>query len=646
MLISPQGSRVVPSETADRLQEALSEAWIEGTLLVVDDLDTLPHAAIDVIVGGVVCRGMQLLASVRPHAAHTDADIEETRALERLATDGDVALIPLGAFPLDATRRLGDAHRRYLGETEAAEDVWVVSLHRLSGGIPALIVEIVGHACAHDRMTAIEPLDLRYGLASGAITDAARRILAGAVNADLIALAALGELGPVPAPHVGYLWPTDTTTRLADARLLSASTDTDRVATAGLLAWVARQSIDPTDRERHGADVAGRLLRMSSRGIALTGPEEVFCARYFDSADIEDLSPVERQALHGMLARAALGVARSRTPRDAIAIAERALSIAPSPTASVAVAVAAVAAGDDLLAEQSIAGLGKPADRAEADLFLAAHLARSYGLEGRASDRVDPAVVRSWLPGDPSWAALIDGIEVMLAYVSGHGDGDPVWSIGESDPRVSEADAARRGAIHALIDAIRGRAGRAHETLQQRWRSHGMDTEPLFDVFILHAFCLVVLGVDDERLRDALRRRIAAARAADRQDQLHMLALADAALHLGRNDARAMFESLRFVETEPPEYITIWLDLLRACAHVLERDLGRAAELLNRIDHVPDSWVGGTFGAVREVARTLFELATNQPALAGRRALVAAHRAAEVVPSAALTQLRLARRRE
>lgn len=641
-LVTPDEILVVSPGAGGRMRQALADEWIPGTLLVVDDLDALPAEAIDLVVGGVVCRGMQLLSSIRPAALRADADAGGSSALETVIADGDVALIPLGAFALDATRRLGDARRRYLGETTAAEDGWVVALHRLSGGIPALIVEIVGHAFAHERMAAIEPLDVRDGLMSGALADAAQRILAGATDADLIALAILGELGSVPASHLGYLWRAETTTRLSDARLLSASTDADRVASAGLLAWAAREGVDSREWEGSSADVARRLLRMGSRGIALTVSEEVFCARYSAEIVVGELSPVERQALHGMLARAALGVARSRTPRDAIAIAERALMLAPSPAASVAVVLAAVATGDDALARRGVAALGQPADRTEADLFLAAHLALSYGPSGQEPEPRDAAPFRSWLPGNASWSALVDGVEFMLDFVSGRSDGDRGWWAGDPDPAVLEADAARRGAIEALVDAMRGRGSRALDALHRRWRSHGLDTEPQFEVFVLHAFVLVILGVDDERLRVALRRRVAAARAADRQDQLQLLALADAALHLGRSDARAMFASLQLVETEPREYITIWLDLLRACAHILERDLGRAAELLHRVDRVPGAWVGGSFGAVREIARTLFELATEQPAIAGRRALVAAYRSTEVLPAAALTLLRLA----
>lgn len=641
-LVTPDETLVVSSTDAGRMCPALSGEWVAGTLLVVDDLDLLPRDVVDAIVEGVVIRGMQLLASIRPAAMRAHADPEDGRAVERLIAEGDVALIPLGALTLGATRRLGDAQRRYLGEATGAEDGWGVALHRLSGGIPALVVEIVGHAFAHDRMAAIEPLDLRYGPVSGVLADAARRILAGAPAADSLALAALGELGSVPASHVDYLWRSETTTRLSDARLLSASTDADRVATAGVLSWVARRSIDSPEWERGTADIARRLLHMSSRGIALTPSEEVFCAKHSADVAAAELTPVERQILHGMLARAALVVSRSRTPRDAIAIAERALAIAPSPVASVAIVLAAVATADDALAARAIADLGAPADRTEADLLLAAHLALIHDPEGWIAAPLDVERFRSWLPGDSSWAALIDGIEFMVAFVAGRSGVERSWWTGETDPAVLEADTARRDAIEALVNAMRGRGTRALDALHRRWRSHGLDTEPLFEVFILHAFVLVILGADDERLRVALRRRIAVARAADRQDQLHLLALADAALHLGRNDARSMFSSLQFVETEPRTYITIWLDLLRACAHVLERDLGGAAELLQRVDRVPDSWAGGSFGAVREIARTLFELATDQPTIASRRALVAAHRASEVLPAAALTLLRLA----
>lgn len=627
-------------------RESLESVWAAGALLVVDDLDALPCELVEVIVDLVVCRGLQVVATVRPSSVRADTGEDVSCAVDRLMDAGDVARIPLAAFSLEATRQLGEAQRRYLGEQTPAEDWWIAALHRLSGGIPALIVEIVAHAFDYDRMSSIEPLELRSAPISGVLVDTAQRSLAGLTGGQLRFLVVLGELGPVPSSHLDFLSRPETTGRLSDARLLAASTDAGRIATGELVSWIARRTVDVAKLERQAASISRRMLTMASRGVALTSAEEIFCARHSSAIVVDELTGIERQALHGMLTRAALSIARSRTPRDAIAIAERALGMAPSPTAAVAVVLAAAAAGDDALADEWIATLGLPRDRAEAELFLIAHMARFYGPDLDASPPLDVALMRSWLPDDPSWRAVIDGIDVVLTCMVGQdlviGDELAWWSEDDADPAISEVDAARRSALEALVHALRGRGERAVALLQRRRRAHGLDTEPRFEIFALHAYVLVILGLDDERLRTSLRRRMAAARIGDRQDQLQTLALLDAALHLGHRDARGMFTSLQVVETEPREFLAIWLDVLRACAHVLERDLGRAAELLQRIDRVPDTWVGGSFAAVRDVAQTLFELATGQPSIAGRRALVAAHRSSVTAPATSLTLLTLA----
>lgn len=622
--------------------EALDDAWNDDRLLIADDLDTFAVDIVDAVVDGVLCRRKRLVATVLPATMRPQSTRDMATAIERPLVEGDCEQIALGALSLQQTRVLGQALRQQVGERHPAEDEWLASLHRLSGGNPSLIVEILAHACAHRGIDAIEPMDPRSEPISGGLLDAARRSLRGLSASDLRTLALLGDLGPVPSSHLAFLTHADTASRLSDARLLSASTVEGHVAAGELVARVARSSVDEREMDRQRGELARQLVTMAARGTALTRAEEILCARWTEDVDVDVLPPLERQILHGMLTRAAIAVSRSRTPGDGVALAERALEIGPSPAADAAAAIAAAARGDDALALGWLNRLGRPRDRREAELFLTAHIACAYG-PGRALD-VAIDVFRSWLPDDRSWHAFLDGLELVLDYVA-HGESvdfdDRAAFV--ADASVSEVDAARRCALEALIEALRGRGTRAIALIEPRWRSHGLDTEPCFDVFTLHAYVLVILGMDDERLRVSLRRRLVAARLADRQDQLQTLAVIAAALHLGRHDPDGMFESLRMVDTEPREFLGIWLDLLRACAHTLSHDPGPAADLLRRADRVPATWVGGSYAAVREIARVLFEMATGQPTLAGRRALVAAHRSGAAVPSAALSLLKLAR---
>lgn len=645
VLLSGGGAAATEVTDAGQLGAALERQWLEDVVLFADDLDALPRELVEVIAQFVDDRHAMIAASISALAAPHDDGDEARSALRRLMSGG-LARIPLPALSFAATREIGQSVSHALGSAGRPEDTWLTALHRLSGGSPGLAVELVVNAAAHDDLDGIEPLDLRTQPVSSSVANVARRLVSGLRSGQLRALAVLGELGPVPSSHLSFLVSGDTISALSDARLLSASTDAGTTATAELVAWLARQRVDDGKYRRLRIDVALRLLQMSARGVALTAREELFCARYTPGEAAEESDSVERACLHGMLARASLAIAHSRTPVDAMSLAERALSIAPSVDAEVAIILAASARGDEDTAGVRVSSLGAPANRYQADLFLEAHLARAVAQPGGMHEReLSVGVLRSWLPQDVSWQAYVDGIDYLLSYLRQPETASlpSVADVLRSPAGVSDDDLARRAACVALVEAMRGHASRALQLIEPRRRDHSLDTEPLFDVFALHGFVLVILGEDDERLRASIRRRLAAARAADRQDQIQILAVLDAALNFARNDPRAMSSSLNFVETEPYEFLEIWLTLLRACAHVLSRDFVSAAALLERAAYVPKAWAGGSFAAVRDIARVLFELLAGQTGSARVRAVAALSDRGRRLPAAGVTMLQLAR---
>ncbi len=646
VLLSDGGTIEAEVTDARQLRAALEGLWRDDVALFVDDLDALPGELAEVIAQFVDHRGAMLAASTSALSVPRDDRDEHRSALGRPIL-GRLARIPLSALSFAATREIGLSVSRALGSSGRPEDTWLAALHRLSGGNPGLAVELAVNAAAHDVLDGIEPLDLRTQPVSSSVATAARRLVSGLRSGQLRALALLGELGPVPSSHLSFLISGETVSALSDARLLSASTDAGTTATAELVAWVARQRVDDGKYRRQRADVALRLLQMSARGVALTAREELFCARYTSREKTEESDNVERVCLHGMLARASLAIAHSRTPVDAISLAERALSIAPSVHAEVAIILAASARGDQETAEIRLTALGAPANRYQADLFLEAHLACAVVARREGMHERDPSVrpLRNWLPHDVSWQTYLDGIDYLLSYLRQPETASllSVADILRRSDGVSDDDLARRAACAALVEAMRGHASRALQLIEPRRRDHSLDTEPLFDVFAVHGFVLVILGEDDERLRASIRRRLATARAADRQDQIQVLAVLDASLHFGRNDPRAMSSSLNFVETEPHEFLEIWLTLLRACAHVLSRDFVSAAELLERAAYVPNAWAGGSFAAVRDIARVLFELLSGQTGSSRVRAVAALSDRGRRLPAVGVTLLQLAR---
>ncbi len=631
-------------DDAGDLQSALDEPTAVNSVLVVDDIDTLPWALLDQVTHEVLQGRVRLLASLTPRAVQVeDADCAGA-TLEPLVSQGMIVRVPLPALSFDATRALGLDYATFLGVAEAPDDAWLAALHRFSGGIPALVVELVAEAAANQRLGAFEPLDLRTDPVSSPILSIARRLTSGLRRSQTRTLVILGEIGAVPSSHLSLLASATTISALADARLLSAATDDASVAAGQLVAWFAAQRVDGAKLRDQSASAARRLLEMCSRGVTLSAQEEMFCARHSADAVVAELSLPEQECLHGMLGRASLAVARSRTPGDAVALAERALQIGPSVEADVAMVLAASRRGDNATAVARLQTLETPKDRAEAELLLEAYFTQAFILDGERPDlATELARVRAWFANDVSWLAFIDGLEHALRFMGG---ADVVLTSSDfvlAPPEgVTADDLARRAALEALVEAMRGRGSRAIRLIEPRHRVHSLGTEPLFEVFVLHAFVLVMLGFKDDQLALSLRRRLAAARAADRQDQIQLLAVINASLSFELRDSRAIFASLSLVETDSADVLSIWLNLLRACAHLLSRDLAPAAELLERAACVPQGWAGGSFAAVRDVARVLFELAGGQAGSARQRALRAARDAELTLPAGAVTLLNLA----
>lgn len=603
-------------------REVLDAHWVSGSLLAVDDIDTLPRELSAAIARRLVDGRLRLVASA---ARRSNARKAASTPVDEPIGRADIECVELPVLSFAQTRSLGEAQSDLMG-VRRPDDAWLAALHRLTGGIPALIVEVVADAVSRARLSALEPLDLRSEPVPGMLLRLVRRLVDGLDDPQLRTVALLDELGGIPSTHLAVVASASDVSALLDARLLFASTDAADTAVGGLVAWMARQRVAPDRYRRQCADVARRLIEAASRGTSLTAREEFFCARHSAGLDVDDLSAGERRVLHGMLHRASSAIAHSRTPGDAQDLAERAARMAVSPPTPAM----------------------RTPDRAEGELVL--YELMTDALDAQLRGEALPSTVqgsRSWFPADPSWQVHLDGVERVLDYLIGaEEDRAGIPDIDDLLAPVTHVSAdalAWRAACHAVVDAMRGDTERALTLIRPRLRVHGLDTEPVFAIVVMHACVLVIIGEEREGLGRALRRRLAVARAADRQDQVQVLAVIAAALHFVRGDAREVFASLGLIETDPRPSLSVWVDLLRACAHILTHDSVSAATLLAGVSHVPEDWAGGGFAGVREIAHVLFDLATAQTATARVRAFRAARAAAVSLPVAVASFFRLAR---
>jgi len=606
--------------------------------LVVDDLDLLPSSVAAPLVEALRVSDTVFIATSAPRQEVAVRDPERWSLLRPLFDDVDTLAVAIAPLTLPETAALGKSLRASRHGTEPADEAWLMALHHLSGGSPALVHELVEAAAARGRLNALFPLDPYSGPLPGGLVASIGRMLAPLDARERRLLCVVADLGPVPTSHLGSILPSDVLARFHDGNLLSAATDPGTAAVSPLVTRVARESACVRDIAREQRAIALRLAALMRRGAVLTTAEEAFCARFLEVVDGDDPSGA---AVATLLSRAALALARSRSPRDALPVVARALANGPDLRASAALVMARVALGEYDVAMRLLDDLPAPTNAAERELALGAYVralcATCAGLdEGLTRVR---GLVR-WAPDDTGWRLRVEYAVASLALLGGTPTLLPSIPVDALDRMEPDAVAVVE-ACQAAVEASRGNAAAVRLLLARRQRTHGMDVESNFLVFRLHAYALMMLGEDLDVVQNAARRRMLSALWADRQDDVVFLALMDASIQLMRGRPGDVFVSLQIPEIVPPESVRIWYDAVGAVASVGEGDLVSAAAALERIDAASRGWARGGFGVVRETVCALFEAANHRTAAAAARAERALDEAQRSMPIIIPTLLRL-----
>ncbi len=328
--------------------------------------------------------------------------------------------------------------------------------------------------------------------------------------------------------------------RLHDGNLLVVSPDAGTAAVSPLLARMvetAREDGEPDDRR----DVALRLLDLATHGDALTPSEEVYCARH---GAVEAGSP-RAATLAALLPRAALSLARSSTPRDALAIVARMSEPDADLRASAAVILARIALDDHDAAARALEILPRPATAVERELALHVVVrtlcATCAGLDA-ARTRLREVI--EWAPDDDDWRTRVAHAEAMLALPHGASFPERASASAADTPR-PDAEAFD-DALRAATAAAGGETARARALLSGRQATHGWHVESDLTMFLLHAHTMVTIGEDLDVVESATRRRLLSARWADNQDEIAVLALLDATVQILRMRPRSPSTAFRF----------------------------------------------------------------------------------------------------
>jgi len=595
---------------------ALIDGLTRDTALVVDDLDLLPYPVLAPLVDAFHTTPTVFLAAMSPRHVVASAGVERWETLRPMFDQSAALAIPLPPLSLRETAELGDTLRMVRYGVGRADDAWHMALHHLSGGSPALVREILEAAAARGRLHALLPIDPQSDALPGAVVASVMKMLAPLDVRDRRILATLAELGPVPIGHLGSIVPADVLARLHDGGLLSAGADARTAAVSGVISRIVADANDLGDLSDERRALARQLLRLSRHAPCLTPGEEKFCARWADPADDTALET----ALAAILPRAALALARSSSPREALTVAERALSGDFDATAFSALILAHVALGDFAEAERLLGQYPVPLTKEARESALHVHIsvlfATCAGIDA-ALERLRELV--NWAPDDEAWRLRVEFAVTALSLSNGSPlslPDDPVVL----DPHADDEAISLAEACRAAVEASRGDSGKVRELLRRRQQSHGMDVESNFTVFRLHAFSLMMLGEDLDLVQSAARRRLLVARWDDRQDDVALLALIDASIHLIRGQPADALSSLGLIDVSPSESVRIWCEIVRAAALVVNGDLVHAAAAIERIDAVSEDWGRGGFGAVRDTVCALFDAANRRPIAAASRA--------------------------
>nr|WP_307332318.1 helix-turn-helix transcriptional regulator [Microbacterium sp. SORGH_AS_1204] len=600
----------------DDVEGLIADAVGRGGVIVVDDIDLLPDAVARPLVEALGDADAVFIAALAPRHEVARRSPQRWDLLRPLVEDADrltVAVAPLALAETTALANDRRASRHGVGPADAA---WMMALHHLSGGSPALIAELVDVAADRGRMHAVCPIEPFADALPGALVDSLSRLLAPFDARERRLLGAVFELGAIPLSHVASVVPSDVLARLHDGNLVVASVEVGAAAVSPLIARVIRESAPSGEHLEERRGIAHRLLALSRQGVALTPLEEVFCARFAGTLDAG--GPLV-EPLTALLPRAALSLARSGTPRDALAVISRVLDDGPDLRASAALVLARIALEEYAEAERLLDWLPLPVTAAERELALHVFVrtvCATHAGAGVARRRIRDLV--RWAPDDQQWRIRVAHAAAMLSLPNGASFSGRVLTAPTEATRPDSS--AMSDALRAALAASRGDAARARALLRERQQTHGWDVESDLTLFLLHAYTMVMVGDDLEVVESATRRRLLSARWGDRQDEVAVLALLDASIQLQRRRPDVAFTSLQTPRIAPPESLRVWYDAVRAIAFIARADLVHAAEALNRIDLTAADGARGSFGVLRETVRARFEIASGRFEAAAARA--------------------------
>jgi serine/threonine-protein kinase PknK len=350
----------------------------------------------------------------------------ETRAAAPPARAGVIA-VEVGAASVDALAGLAAAE---LGRPVPA--AWAESLHRASGGLPALAADIARVAAARPDPLAILPEAIAAN--AGAVAAAFARRALSAPPAERAVLAAVAawdgraRTEAVAATAAALHADRDALVAAAGALVAAGSLarDGDELLLAGPLAAAIVDELDPASR--------GALHATAAAWATFVGAPAAVRARHLVAAPpVAGSSPVLAEAAAGALARGRTG--------DALALANAALEVADDESE----------AAESALLVARAALIAARYDQAENAAALAATTAgtsaRAQLLLGRIRQR----------RGD------LDGAEAVLAELAATGDDEAVGALARLlVARARYADAARfAGPVDRPRDGATSDAGHA-----------------------------------------------------------------------------------------------------------------------------------------------------------------------------------------
>lgn len=625
---------------AATLAALLDEVAEKQMTLAIDDLDQLPIEVLAPLVDSLRRGSARFIGVVASRQVIAERDSPRSALLRALLDETDAVTIAVPPLSLTETAALGDALRKVEHGARPADGPWLTALHQLSGGSPALVTGVVAAAAALGRFSAPVPLDPRNDPVPGGLVDVVHDILGQLDERARLALGILDELGAIPAAHVRSIVSSQVLTRLVDHRLLSAAPDPGTASVSALVGRYARECVGAAALAGARNTCARELLALARQGAVLTPHEEVLCARLIPEAG-EDLAA--DTVLMGMLPRAALALARSGSPAEAFAVAERAQLHGPDFTSSASVVLAHLALGRRECVGEMLDALPLPRDRSERELGLRV-LARSFISEDDPGPEAIDRLVRAiaWAPEDAGWRVGVESLLAMLARTCADARVSPMPPFPVAGDDLDGDDRAFAEACEAMVAAFAGDRARAWELLQRRRETHGLLVEPVMSVFCLHAFAHVVLATDLDLVQSAVRRRLLAAQWADHQDHIVILTAMDATLQMMRGRNEDALLSLQGVRVVPPEPVRVWCDAVRVIAYLRQGDVVRAAAALERLDGGRGVAASPGVTVVREMVRALFESASSSAESAAVRALRALPLAERALPIVTATLLRVA----